>query len=563
MKDLLLEKGTQTHYLTNPCYYSSARAQATKIIMVRPPWLVALLLVSSALYFYVMSLFHLSVNVPSSTARSEVTCPQAHWLVQSAVTAKDKEEDARIPSSHNNDDNNFGNAQRHANTYEAAWWLEDTEYPGWFDRTFVNAESDRRYDAIRDITQLERKQRKNQRRKGSLKTHFHPICGHYRFNETLLPTVSVIITVQDEVPGWLTTTVQSVLARTPPHLLQDVIVVDDNGNENSNNDTAFMKLELAALRRLPSVQVIQNDERQGCAKARLIGAKTATGDVLYFTDSHIEMISSTWYQHLVLPILENPRTMAIQAIEVISDAGDRDYYIPGDASHGIFDKGLMFRWLQQGFDTWNGTNVIKKNKFGQLAELPSNRHPYETPMGPGALFAMRRDEFWRLGGYDEGNVVWGAENIELGLKTWMCGGRVLMVPCSRAGHMFRVKRKRTAAEWLVPDTLANKTGCFIANATTEKWKRMSVPTKLTNRNSLRVVELWVGDHPAREQYYEKHLEVSRDNLPPEWKQYVDELQTDPTFLKQKQLQKENKCRDFAWYDRNVLMKLVGRHNPWN
>lgn len=531
--------------------------------MVRPPWLVVFLLVSSALYFYIMSLFHLSANVPSSMARSEADCPKAHWLTQSAVAAteekKGNEEDEIIASSLNS---NTNNDKVHTNTYEAAWWLEETEYPGWFDRTFVNHKSDKRYHAVRDITQLERKQRKNQRRKGSLKTHFHPICGHYRFNDTLLPTVSVIITVQDEVPGWLTTTVQSVLARTPPYLLQEVIVVDDNGIKNINDATDAMKQELAALRKLPGVQVIQNDERQGCAKARLSGAKEATGEVLYFTDSHIEMISSTWYQHLVLPIVENPRTMAIQHIDVISDEGDPDYYIPGDASYGMFDKGLMYRWLQKGFDTWNGTNVIKKNKFGLLAKLPSNRHPYETPMGPGALFAMRRDEFWRLGGYDEGNVVWGAENIELGLKTWMCGGRVLMVPCSRAGHMFRVKRKRTAAQWLVPDALANKTGCFIANATTTKWKRMSVPSKLTNRNSLRVVELWVGDHPARDQYYEKHLEVSRDNLPPEWKQYVDELRTDPTFLRQKMLQKENKCRDFAWYDRNVLMKLIGMHNPW-
>merc|ERR1712110_168519 len=66
---------------------------------------------------------------------------------------------------------------------------------------------------------------------------------------------------------------------------------------------------------------------------------------------------------------------------------------------------------------------------------------------PGGLFAVSRTYFEELGFYDDGLRVWGGENIELSLKAWRCGGRVLFVPCSRVGHVYKaVNHKFPAGE---------------------------------------------------------------------------------------------------------------------
>jgi polypeptide N-acetylgalactosaminyltransferase len=362
------------------------------------------------------------------------------------------------------------------------------------------------------------------------------------------------MTSQNEVSGWMATTVHSIIARTPPHLLKEVIVVDDNGMLLEIRGTEVDEKEYEDLKNLPKVKVIQNHGREGCARSRLIGAKAATGEVIMFVDSHTEQIASTWYQHLVLPILEDPRTLAIQTIDTIDDTGTREYKKVGHGSHyyGFVNDNFYFTWQSGRFDNWVGQK-----------ETPGGREPYATPVGPGSLFAMRRDEFWRLGGYDEGLYVWGGENTELALKTWMCGGRVVMVPCSRVGHMFRKSPELMKKQWppKIPKDLSEKLHCNF-NKTTNKadWINRSDFGKITQRNNIRVMEIWVGDHPAKYAYYKKQF--GHEYLEPQWQQYVDELKHDPAALKQIRLKSENKCHDFEWYDKHVMMKLAGRHHPW-
>lgn len=496
----------------------------------RPFALLLIFLVGAALLFNVTSILRsieCAPQQPHQALRASFVQPQL-------PKPKQEEEAVVVVKKKNNESPELPNVP--------VWWLDEQD-DDWFERTYWHdpEENKTNYHALRDLSHL--------------KKGFNPMCGHYKFDEDRLPDVSVIVTSQNEISGWISTTVHSILARTPPHLLREVLVIDDNGipeELRADKRVGADEEEYKEIAKLPKVRVIQNHFREGCARSRLVGAKAAKGEVVMFVDSHVEMEHSTWYQHLVVPIVENPRTLAVQTIDVIDDTGTREYRQAGHLI-GILSDKFYFGWQSDRFGDW---------KPGKLEKFDT-RVPYETPMGPGSLFAMRRDEFFRLGGYDEGLAIWGGENTELALKTWMCGGRVVFVPCSRVGHMFRKSPQLMKLQWppKVPEEQAQELGCRFSNATnTRAWKSMNDFTKITNRNNIRVMEMWVGDHPAKAGYYKKTFGAAK--LRPEWQQYVDELKTDPRAMKQMKLKKENKCRDFEWYDKHVMHKLTGRHHPW-
>ncbi|PRD28331.1 UNVERIFIED_CONTAM: pgant9 [Trichonephila clavipes] len=98
-----------------------------------------------------------------------------------------------------------------------------------------------------------------------------------------LPQTSVIICFHNEAWSVLMRTVHSVLERSPDHLLKEIVLVDDF------SDQSHLKQRLENyISRLPKVQLVRAQKREGLIRARLLGASVASGPVLTYLDSHCE-----------------------------------------------------------------------------------------------------------------------------------------------------------------------------------------------------------------------------------------------------------------------------------
>lgn len=105
--------------------------------------------------------------------------------------------------------------------------------------------------------------------------------------DKILPSASVIIIFTNEAWSPLIRTIWSVINRSPQQFLKEILLIDDF----SDRVELQGKLERYIETQLPSiVRLVRLKERQGLIRARLAGAKEATGEVIIFLDSHCEVI---------------------------------------------------------------------------------------------------------------------------------------------------------------------------------------------------------------------------------------------------------------------------------
>uniref|UniRef100_A0A9J8CIJ6 UDP-N-acetyl-alpha-D-galactosamine:polypeptide N-acetylgalactosaminyltransferase 16 n=1 Tax=Cyprinus carpio carpio TaxID=630221 RepID=A0A9J8CIJ6_CYPCA len=220
----------------------------------------------------------------------------------------------------------------------------------------------------------------------------HYRCSSMTFDPDLPPT-SIIITFHNEARSTLLRTIKSVLMRSPPHLIQEIILVDD----------------------------FSSDRKLSLIRSRVRGASAASASILTFLDSHCE-VNTDWLQPMIQRVKEDHTRVVSPIIDVISL--DNFAYLAASADlRGGFDWSLHFKWEQIPIE-----QKMARNDPTQ---------PIRTPVIAGGIFVMDKGWFNRLGQYDTHMDIWGGENFELSFRVWMCGGSLEILPCSRVGHVFR------------------------------------------------------------------------------------------------------------------------------
>uniref|UniRef100_A0A6Q2Y524 Polypeptide N-acetylgalactosaminyltransferase n=1 Tax=Esox lucius TaxID=8010 RepID=A0A6Q2Y524_ESOLU len=153
-----------------------------------------------------------------------------------------------------------------------------------------------------------------------------------------LPNTSVVIVFHNEAWSTLLRTVHSVIDRSPRHLLQEILLVDDA----SERDFLGKKLEDYARTLKVPVRVLRMEQRTGLIRARLRGAAATRGQVITFLDAHCECTVG-WLEPLLARIKEDRRSVVCPIIDVISDE-TFEYMAGSDMTYGGFNWRLNFRW---------------------------------------------------------------------------------------------------------------------------------------------------------------------------------------------------------------------------
>ncbi|XP_022663820.1 putative polypeptide N-acetylgalactosaminyltransferase 9 isoform X2 [Varroa jacobsoni] len=306
-----------------------------------------------------------------------------------------------------------------------------------------------------------------------------------------LPATSVIVCFHNEAWSVLLRTVHSILDRSPSPLIKEIILVDDF------SDMEHIKKPLEDyMADYPKVHIVRATKREGLIRARLLGAQKATAPVLTFLDSHVECTEG-WLEPLLDRIARDPTTVVCPVIDVINDE-TLEYNVKESAEVNVggFDWSLQFSWhsipdriVKAGYKKWM---------------------PVESPTMAGGLFSIDANFFRKLGTYDSGFDIWGGENLELSFKTWMCGGRLEIIPCSHVGHIFR---KRSPYKW-----------------------RSGV--NVLKRNSVRLAKVWLDDFAK---YY-------FDRIGNDLGDYGD-------ISERVALRKGLDCKPFSWFVRTIYPEL--------
>ncbi len=149
----------------------------------------------------------------------------------------------------------------------------------------------------------------------------------------------------------------------------------------------------------------------GVAKARNLGADHVDGEYVVFLDAHCT-VSPDWLSRMAKAL--------------------------GDRQVGLI--GPTFTQLHEPRTEGLRRRLDRRRHGHHVVRADGRDHPYDIPLTIGACQAFRTETFRSMGRYEEGFASWGSEDLEICLRAWLLGYRVLGDPVATVAHYFRDER---------------------------------------------------------------------------------------------------------------------------
>lgn len=225
-------------------------------------------------------------------------------------------------------------------------------------------------------------------------------------SSTASPTFSVVIPALNE-GRMLHMTVENVLRQSGSPSFE-VVIVDDGSSDGSAD-----RYRGCGER----VRVVDGGQL-GVARARNLGAQHALGEHLVFLDAHCR-VSPGWLDRFAAAL------------------ADPDVAIAGPAFTRLWQsepRAAGMTWINDMLD------------LAWFLVPDAGDAPYEVPISPGGCQAFRASTFRQLGGYEECFARWGCEDVEVCMRAWMLGYRVVVDPSITVAHFFRETRDFDVAD---------------------------------------------------------------------------------------------------------------------
>jgi polypeptide N-acetylgalactosaminyltransferase len=193
------------------------------------------------------------------------------------------------------------------------------------------------------------------------------------------------------------------------------------------DDASTSPAEYDWFPRDPRVHLYRSPTRLGLIRARLKGGNLARGPYMVLIDAHCKP-HPNWLSPMRQLLQRNWKRIVNMEVGLLNATtwealpNQKDY-------------------MNKATFLWNMGLVWEKEMTRDEIRLLSgdvDTNPDLSPMTMG-MFATTKKWWDHIGGMDRGLDTWGGENIEISLRTWLCGGDIVVARGAVVDHAFRTQ----------------------------------------------------------------------------------------------------------------------------